>query len=183
VREAVKKHEVLVGMNRDMVIAAKDRPPQKIREKDAKGNEVEEWIYGTAPQDMVFVQFSGDEVTQVETMKMSGEKIVKRDKEVDVTEGVVSMASIKRQGNDPTADRQNTADAPQPTKRPTLRRPDEAPDDAVQHSATNANTGPERKADPQWGSDGQERPPVDVSKPHTRPPDRLADVGHGGSLD
>ncbi|MBZ5521745.1 MAG: hypothetical protein LAP21_05850 [Acidobacteriia bacterium] len=30
VREAVKKHEVLVGMNRDMVMMAKDRPPQKI---------------------------------------------------------------------------------------------------------------------------------------------------------
>src|SRR5262252_2083974 len=34
VRDAIKKHEVLVGMNREMVIAAKDRPQTKNREKD-----------------------------------------------------------------------------------------------------------------------------------------------------
>ena len=37
IRQAVKNHEVLVGMNHDMVIMAKDRPQQKIREKDDQG--------------------------------------------------------------------------------------------------------------------------------------------------
>ncbi|HWZ42957.1 MAG TPA: hypothetical protein VNW97_05750 [Candidatus Saccharimonadales bacterium] len=170
VREAIKKHEVLVGMNRDMVISAKERPPQKVREKDEKGNELEEWIYGATPQDVVFVLFSGDEVTQVKTMKMGGEKIVRTEKEVDVKEGVASMASIKRQGEDPSADAQSTTDAPRPTKRPTLRRPDEAPDDAVQRGT--ASTGATQKETPQWGTDGQEKPPIDVSKPQTKPPQR-----------
>ena len=37
VREAIKNHEVLVGMNRDMVIMAKGGPDQKVREKDDSG--------------------------------------------------------------------------------------------------------------------------------------------------
>jgi hypothetical protein len=169
VREAIKKHEVLVGMNRDMVIMAKDRPPQKIREKDGKGNEVEEWIYGAAPQDVIFVLFSGDEVTQVKTMQMGGQKIVKTEKEVDVKEGVVSVASLARQGESPSVDQAKDLGAPQVSKRPTLRRPDEVPDTTVQRGPA-VDTGPEHKDNGQWGSDGQERPPIDVSKPQTRPP-------------
>jgi len=47
----------------------KDRPPQKVREKDDKGKEFEEWIYGAPPQDVVFVRFSGDEVVSSEDRK------------------------------------------------------------------------------------------------------------------
>src|SRR5207342_1611536 len=39
IKAAVKNHEVLVGMNHDMVVMAKDRPPQKVREKDDKGKD------------------------------------------------------------------------------------------------------------------------------------------------
>ena len=171
VRDAIKKHEVLVGMNRDMVIMAKDRPPQKIREKDDQGNEVEEWIYGAPPQDVVFVQFNGDEVSQVKIMQMGGQKIVRTEKEVDVKEGVVSVASIARQGQSPSADAESTADATQPAKRPTLRRPDETPDQTIPTGAAPAGTGHEET--PQWGSEGQERPPVDIPKPDPRrPPNR-----------
>src|SRR5258708_1032520 len=42
VQAAVKQHQVLVGMNRDMVILAKQRPAQKFREKDEKGKDYEE---------------------------------------------------------------------------------------------------------------------------------------------
>jgi len=174
VREAVKHHEILVGMNRDMVIAARERPPQKVREKDEKGNDVEEWIYGAAPQDVVFVRFTGDEVTQVKTMKMGGEKIVKTEKEVDVTEGVVSMASIARQGESPSANSEDTKALSRPAHRPTLRRPDEAPDDSVQHGS--ATSVPEHK-DGTWGSDGQEQPPINTKPPRERWAD---DRGSGG---
>src|SRR5262249_47197191 len=34
IKESVKKHEVLVGMNHDMVVMAKERPERKVREKD-----------------------------------------------------------------------------------------------------------------------------------------------------
>ena len=61
IREAIKSHQVLVGMNRDMVMAAKGRPQKKIREKDGE-LEYEEWIYGEPPQDVDFVRLAGDEV-------------------------------------------------------------------------------------------------------------------------
>src|SRR5271154_1365838 len=45
IKEAIKNHHVLVGMNRERVIYAKGRPPQKVRER-ADEVEYEEWIYG-----------------------------------------------------------------------------------------------------------------------------------------
>jgi len=51
VKDAIKTHHVLVGMNHDMVIYAKGRPPKKVREH-ADEVEYEEWIYGVPPQDV-----------------------------------------------------------------------------------------------------------------------------------
>jgi len=64
VKDAIKNHHVLVGMNHDMVIYAKGRPPKKVREH-ADEVEYEEWIYGVPPQDVDFVRFVGDEVVRV----------------------------------------------------------------------------------------------------------------------
>ena len=79
VKDAIKNHHVLVGMNREMVIYAKGRPPKKVREHEGgvqnEGQndvEYEEWIYGTPPEDVDFVRFVGDEVVRVETMKVDG---------------------------------------------------------------------------------------------------------------
>ena len=69
IRDAIKAHQVLVGMNRDMVIYSKGRPPKKIREH-ADEVEFEEWIYGDPPKDVDFVRLVGDEVVRVETMKV-----------------------------------------------------------------------------------------------------------------
>ena len=49
VKEAIQNHQVLVGMNREMLIYSKGRPPKKIREKDGE-IDYEEWIYGEPPQ-------------------------------------------------------------------------------------------------------------------------------------
>src|SRR5260370_588166 len=95
IRDAIKKHEILVGMNRDMVIMAKDRPEQKVREKDDKGKEYEDWIYGKVPQDVVFVRLVGDEVTMVKISKVVGQVVVKTEKEVDIKDGVASLAALK----------------------------------------------------------------------------------------
>ena len=38
VKEAIQNHQVLVGMNREMLIYSKGRPPKKIREKDGESN-------------------------------------------------------------------------------------------------------------------------------------------------
>ena len=101
VKEAIKNQHVLVGMNHEMVIYAKGRPPKKVREV-ANEVEYEEWIYGTPPQDVDFVRFVGDEVVRVETMKVDGQKIVRVDKEVDLGAATVAKKQAERPANAPT---------------------------------------------------------------------------------
>jgi hypothetical protein len=113
--EAIKNHKVLVGMNREMVIWAKGRPEQKVREKDGDV-EHEDWIYGTPPEDVQFVRMIGDEVVRIETMKVDGTKMVQVDKEVDIKPKTTVAAAS------PTG---------QPAA-PTLRRPGEVSPDARQ---------------------------------------------------
>ncbi|MGZ4877305.1 MAG: hypothetical protein ACXVIO_03895 [Candidatus Angelobacter sp.] len=156
IKEAVKRHEVLVGMNHDMVVMAKDRPPQKVREKDEKGKEYEEWIYGTPPQDVVFVRFAGDEVVQVKTAKVGGQITVKTEKEVDVKDGVPTLAALK--SSDSPQDVNGAPEPEQPTHRPTLKRPDEQPDPMTQPAggASSARLPPPPQDEPQWGSNGKQ---------------------------
>jgi hypothetical protein len=116
VKEAIQNHQVLVGMNREMVTYAKGRPPKKIREKDGE-TEYEEWIYGEPPQDVDFVRLVGDEVVRVETMKVDGQKIVRAQKEIELAPK-------------PTL-AQNSEAQPKPANAPTLRRPgEELPNDS-----------------------------------------------------
>src|SRR6202012_2724798 len=62
-KEAIAAHEVLVGMNHRMVLAALGAPENKMREQpssDPGGGRYEEWIYGHVPQTIRFVRFVGD---------------------------------------------------------------------------------------------------------------------------
>jgi hypothetical protein len=156
IREAVKRHEVLVGMNHDMVVMAKDRPAQKVREKDDKGKEYEEWIYGAPPKDVVFVRFTGDEVVQVKTAKIGGQITVKTEKEVDVKDGVPTLAALK--SSDRPQDVSGAPQQEQPTHRPTLKRPDEQPDPMIQQAggASANRPSPPPQDEPQWGTNGKQ---------------------------
>lgn len=118
VKEAIKNHQVLVGMNREMVSYAKGRPDQKIREKDSEGNDYEEWIYGQPPKEVAFIRFIGDEVARVELMKVDGTKIVRTEKEVDVSPMQVKVTQKPEE---------NPIDMG-PGKKPSLKRPDEKTD-------------------------------------------------------
>jgi hypothetical protein len=124
VKDAIKNHQVLVGMNREMVIYAKGRPEKKVREKDGE-TDYEDWIYGDPPHDVDFIRVAGDEVIRVETMKVGGEKVVRTEKEVDLGGPKVASAAQKENG---------------PAKAPTLRRPGE---DAP---SPPPNSGPSRPA-------------------------------------
>jgi hypothetical protein len=166
VKEAIKAHEVLVGMNHDMVIMAKDRPPQKLREKTDKGTEYEEWIYGKMPQDVTFVRFVGDEVTQVKVMKVNGEKILKTEKEVDVKDGVVSLAAATAQSTAAANNEQPVSD--KPVKRPTLKRPGEADDPTVPHPSMSPPPQQRQPADPTDPAGGPPAQPIPV--PQVPPP-------------
>jgi len=114
VKEAIKNHDVLVGMNREMVTYSLGRAPKKIREKDGD-IDYEEWIYGEPPKDVHFIRLVGDEVIRVEVMKVNGEKVVRTEKEVDLGDGP-TLATSK--------------DEPEirPANAPSLRRPGEDAD-------------------------------------------------------
>ena len=63
-KEAIKNHQVLVGMNRDAVLSSKGSPDRRVRE-ERDGVEQEDWIYGSPPHTL-FVTFDGDTVIKVE---------------------------------------------------------------------------------------------------------------------
>jgi hypothetical protein len=115
VKDAILKHHILVGMNEEMVIHAKGRPPKKVREKDGE-TEYEEWIYGEPPQDVDFVRIIGDEVVRVETMKVDGQKLVRTEREVTIDRGEKEAKQQEPDVRAPNA--------------PSLRRPGEDSDEA-----------------------------------------------------
>lgn len=120
VKQAIQAHYVLVGMNTEMVLHARGKPPKKVRERDGE-TEYEEWIYGEAPQDVDFVRIIGDEVVRVETMKVGGRKILRTEKEV-ILERPDKEAEAKKEEQE------------RPANAPTLRRPGEDPEDAPKPS-------------------------------------------------
>jgi hypothetical protein len=63
IKEAIRKHEVIVGMDRDAVLSAKGAPDRKVREV-RNGEEQEDWIYGLPPH-VLFVTFDGEKVAAV----------------------------------------------------------------------------------------------------------------------
>lgn len=63
-KEAIKNHQVLVGMDRDSVLSSKGPPDRRVREV-RDGVEQEDWIYGLPPH-VLFVTFDGDNVTKVQ---------------------------------------------------------------------------------------------------------------------
>jgi len=116
VQQAIKNHQILVGMDRDMVVYAKGRPPKKIRDKDDNGVDYEEWIYGNPPEEVDFVRFQGTFVTRLEIMTVDGQKIVRTEKEVDLQSREAELAAKKAE--------QKPADAP------SLLRPGEQAEDS-----------------------------------------------------
>jgi hypothetical protein len=80
-KSAIAQHDILVGMDRKMVIAAAGAPESKVREllPGSTDKHYEEWIYGQAPQTVRFVRFVGDRVTQVKIAAL-GQPIAIHDK-------------------------------------------------------------------------------------------------------
>lgn len=113
VQEAIKNHQVLVGMDKEMVTYAKGRAPRKIRDKDEGGRDYEEWIYGTPPEQVEFVRFQGNLVSRLEIMTVDGQKIVRTEKEVDLKSEQSEVAEKKAE--------------PKPANAPSLMRPGEKP--------------------------------------------------------
>src|ERR1700678_1266824 len=120
-KDAIAAHEVLVGMNHRMVLAALGAPENKIREQqsgDPSGGRYEEWIYGHVPQTIRFVRFVGDRVTVVEIAAL-GKPIEIHDK--DEMGGYNSTETREVAMGDKPKDGEGKTSSP-----PTLLKPGEA---------------------------------------------------------
>lgn len=135
VKEAILAHRVLVGMNSEMVLRSKGNPPKKTREKDGD-TEYEEWIYGEPPQEIEFIRMLRNEVVRIETMTISGEQIVRTEKEVLLPNSDTSV---------------DKKDKVRPPAAPTLHRPGEAPENVPGPSDSASPTAPAHPPSPQLG--------------------------------
>ena len=125
VRDAVENHDILVGMDRRMVIASVGEPLPKHREHVDGSNEssavYEEWIYGQPPEPIRFVRFRNGRVTRLEIAAL-GKPVEVHDKnEIDgVPEPGLLARTISNGDAQPSADGDPSSARP-----PTLRRPGE----------------------------------------------------------
>jgi hypothetical protein len=122
IKESVAAHEVLVGMNHRMVLAALGAPENKIRDQptgDQNGGRCEEWIYGHVPQTVRFVRFVGDRVTVVEIAAL-GKPLEIHDKD-EMGDFNPPMPTREIALGDRRPDGQQAATPP-----PTLRKPGES---------------------------------------------------------
>ena len=122
-KDAIAAHDVLVGMNHRMVLAALGSPENKIREHesgDSNGARYEEWIYGHVPQTVRFIRFQGDRVSMVEIAELGKPVQIHQQDETDgylspvPTREIALGDPVKKTGED------------NPGSAPTLRKPGEA---------------------------------------------------------
>jgi hypothetical protein len=126
IKNAIAAHEVLVGMNHRMVLAALGAPESKVREKesgDTNGSRYEEWIYGHVPQTVKFVRFKGDRVAQLQIAAL-GKPIELHDKN-ELEEGDIPSNTRQIAMGDKVPGREGE-DGAAPAAPPSLRLPGEA---------------------------------------------------------
>ena len=149
---AIRDHQILVGMDKEMVMYSKGRPQQRIRDKDDQGQDYEEWIYGKPPEEVDFVRFKGNEVARLEIMTVDGKKTVRTEREIDLPAPDTEVADKKP--------------APKPQAAPTLRRPGEEPE----YPTTTSTHRAPRPQDPQNQPDGSTNPVPTSNTPTATPP-------------
>jgi hypothetical protein len=161
---AVLNHEVLVGMNREMVLKAVGQPDQKVRETDGQ-MPFEEWIYGQPPHEVQFVRFNGNRVIRLEIADV-GQPPVIRDK--DETDGYFAGQFVRqvRLGDAPPA-APNGEHAP--TAAPTLRQPGE--------QLPNATDNDHQLKPVQYPDDEKPKP---IPPPPGTNPSQLVDISSSG---
>jgi len=127
VREAVAAHDILVGMDRRMVIAAVGAPHDKHREHtiedDPNSPLYEEWIYGTPPEPTRFVRFQQGRVVRLEIAAI-GKPIEIRDHNELGEEQAPTLEARTISNGDVQPGQEQTRNG----KPPTLRRPGETTD-------------------------------------------------------
>ncbi len=131
IKDAIAAHDVLVGMNHRMVLAALGSPESKIREHesgDPNGGRYEEWIYGHVPQTVRFVRFQGDRVSLVEIAELGKAMQIHQTDEMGGFQNSAPVHEVAM------GDRVSKGTDTAPASSPTLRKPgEEIPDAAADH--------------------------------------------------
>jgi hypothetical protein len=141
VKQAIATHQVMVGMNRQMVLAAMGAPISKVRETDSEGEAYEEWIYGREPQTVRFVRFIGDRVSLVKVAAM-GKPIEIHDQ--DELAGYLPPKPTRTVAEGDMVAGDDTKHGP-----PTLKKPGEVLVDETDHTVQNGKVQyPVQKPDP-----------------------------------
>jgi hypothetical protein len=163
-KSAVLNHEVLVGMNREMVLRAVGQPDQKVREMDGQ-MPFEEWIYGQPPHEVQFVRFNGNRVIRLEIADVGQPPVIRTKDETDGYFAGQFVHQVRLGDAPPTAPNQERG----PTAAPTLRQPGEQLPNAVDN---------DRQLKPVEFPD-DERPKPIPPPPGTNP-SQLVDVSSDG---
>ena len=120
-RDAVEAHEILVGMDRRMVLAALGEPKTKHREHSGteSGDLYEEWIYGETPHPIQFVRFQHDHVVRLEIAALGKPVEIREKNELGGQPAPALEARTIVNGDEhPALDGERSGGLP-----PTLRRP------------------------------------------------------------
>lgn len=171
-KNAIAQHDVLVGMDRKMVIAAAGAPESKVREllPGSTDQHYEEWIYGQMPQTVRFVRFVGDRVIQVRIAAL-GQPIAIHDKnEMQGYLDPEDTHEIAMGDNQPAREGDGPAKAP-----PSILKPGEvAPGSSqrVRLPVATASAGSDKTAQDKTGQ-GQSDPAA--ANPPATPADKPAD--------
>ncbi|MGH9405391.1 MAG: hypothetical protein ACRD3D_06085 [Terriglobia bacterium] len=64
-KDAIKRHEVVLGMGKTAVLSAKGSPDRRVRKDLPDGTEEEDWLYGDPPH-VLFVIFLNDTVAKTQ---------------------------------------------------------------------------------------------------------------------
>jgi hypothetical protein len=130
VREAVEAHEILVGMDRRMVMASVGAPLSRHREHVAGTDTApassdapmyEEWIYGQPPQATRFVRFRAGKVVRLEIAALGKPIEIHETNEMGNIATPSLLARTILNGDVQRRDGEDTT----PAKPPTLRNPGE----------------------------------------------------------
>jgi len=171
VRNAVERHQVLVGMNKRTVVASMGEPQTKHREHTEAENEnspvLEEWIYGQPPQATQFVRFRNGKVVRLEIAAI-GKPIEIHDKnEVDDAPEPSLLARTIANGD---VQRNPDGDTGHAAKPPTLMKPGEQSDAARTTGKVHMPSDdpePQRIPAPPGQASQDPTPPVPPGKPST----------------
>jgi hypothetical protein len=123
-KQAVAQHDVLVGMNRKLVVAAMGAPDSKVRElvPGSDTRHYEEWIYGRVPQTVRFVRFEGDRVTQVKVAALGQPIAVRTENEM---QGFLDPEETHELAMGDSKPANRSADGEARAAPPSLRKPGE----------------------------------------------------------